>query len=267
MPSPFPGMDPWLERPSVFPNFHNSFIYVMQAAINAVLPAGYVASGDTRVYVDPELRRIPDVGMFGTGPASSGDSAVAVAALTHAGLLAAATEPVHDPVEEFYLEIRSVDGDRLVTAIEVVSPSNKKAGEEGRVSYQQKQGEYRLSRVNLVEIDLTRGGPHTTAIPERRLHAVAGECDYHVCVMLSGSPREFFVAPIKMADPLPKIPIPLDAGVTPVTIDLQAVFDRCYDESGFLKRAKYTSRQPDPPLSPEQQAWAEGILRAKGLLK
>ena len=266
MPSPFPGMDPWLERPAVFPSVHNSLITYLQAAINAALPAGYVAAGDSRVYVDPELRRIPDIGVFSSDDNTGGGTAVAVATLAQAGLLAAATEAVSDPVEDLYLSIRSVEDERLVTAVEIVSPTNKKAGEDGRISYRQKQGEFRLSRVNLVELDLIRGGPHTTAIPEGRLRAVAPECDYHVCVMVAGSPIHYFVAPIKLAERLPKVPIPLDAGVTPVTIDLQAVFDRCYDESGFAKRAKYTKQQPDPPLTPEQQAWAEGILRAKGLL-
>src|SRR5262249_37046882 len=109
MPSPFPGMDPGLESPSVFPSLHKGLITHPVAALNAKLPAGYVAAGDTRVYVDPELRRIPDVGVYGPDPSPGGNSAGAVATLTRAGLLAAATEPVADPVEEHYLEIRSVD--------------------------------------------------------------------------------------------------------------------------------------------------------------
>lgn len=266
MPSPFPGMDPWLERPALFPSVHNTLIACLQAALNAALPAGYVAAGDSRVYVDPELRQIPDVGVFGPGAESSGGTAVAVETFTAAGLLAAATEPVSDPVEEFYLAIRSVEDDRLVTAVEVVSPSNKRAGEDGRVSYRQKQIEFRLSRVNLVEFDLTRGGPHTTAVPEPHLRAVAPDCDYHVSVTVAGSPIHYFVAPIKLADRLPRILIPLDPGVAPVPLDLQAAFDRCYDEGGFAKRAKYARVPPDPPLTPAQQAWAEGVLRAKGLL-
>lgn len=266
MPAPFPGMDPWLERPPVFPTLHNSLIVAIQAALNAVLPEGYVAANESRVYVDPELTRVPDVGVFGPG-AGAGGSGTAVATLARSGLLSAATEAVTDPVEEPYLTIRSTDdGERLVTAVEVVSPANKRPGEDGRTSYQQKQGEYRLSRVNLVEIDLLRGGPHTTAVPLARLRAVAPDCDYHVSVMVAGSPRHFFVAPIKLTDRLPAVPIPLEPGVEPVTVDLQAAFDRCYDEGGFARRVKYAKHQPEPALSPEQQAWAEGILRAKGLL-
>src|SRR4029079_13971400 len=99
--------------------------------------------------------------------------------------------------------------------------ANKTAGDSGRNSYLHKQNEYRLSNVNLVEIDLLRRGPHTTAVREGRLRA-PGPFDYHVCIMLAGVPRQFFVAPVKLADRLPRIPIPLDPGVTPVTVDLQA---------------------------------------------
>ena len=266
MPSPFPGMDPWLERPAVFPTVHGHLVYNLHAALNAILPAGYAATTDSRVYVDPELRRIPDVGLHGPTHPPADDPNGFAAALAGAGLLAVEAEPVSDPIEERYLKIFSVDDDRLVTAVEVVSPTNKKPGEDGRVSYRQKQGEYRASGVNLVEIDLLRGGPHTTAVSEDQLRA-AGPFDYHVCVTAACHARTCFVAPIRLTDRLPLLPIPLDPGVPPVTVDLQAVFDRCYDEGRYGFLAKYDRRQPDPPLTAEQQAWAEGILREKGLLK
>jgi hypothetical protein len=266
MPSPFPGMDPWLERQMVFPDLHNSLITYFKAALNAVLPKGYSVSAANRVWVDIQTRREPDVSVFGpSAPTSDGGSAVTT--LTAAGLLAIdANEIVSDPIEEPYLEIISDEGDRLVTAVEIVSLSNKKAGDGGRISYQQKQGEYRASGVNLVEVDLLRAGPHTTAVPEARLHAVGGQFDYHVCIMLSGVPNRYFVGPIKLANQLPVVHIPLDRDVTPVPVYLQAVFDRCYDEGGFARLAKYDRHPCNPPLTPEQQAWAEGILRAKGLI-
>jgi hypothetical protein len=265
MPSPFPGMDPWLERPMVFPTLHNNLITYLQAALKKLLPKGYIAAGANRVYVDPELKREPDVGVFGpeTWPAGEGAAATAFA---NAGLLTIAANPVSDPIEEPYLEILSAEDDRLVTAIEVVSLANKKAGDTGRTSYQQKQGEYRAAGVNLVEIDLLRRGPHTTAVPEDRLRESAPEFDYHVCVTSVELPHRHFVAPIKLSDRLPMIPIPLDEGVPPVMLDLQAVFDRCYEDGPLADLARYDRKQPDPPLTPEQQAWAEGILRAKGLL-
>jgi len=266
MPSPFPGMDPWLERPMAFPTLHNNLIYVLQAVLKPLLPRGYLAAGANRVWVDVQARREPDVGVFGPpDPLAGGGTAVAAA--PWAGLLAVAADPVSDPVEEHYLEILSGEDDRLVTAIEVVSLSNKKSGDTGRTSYQQKQGEYRASGVNLVEIDLLRGGAHVTAVPEARLRAAAGPYDYHVCVTAVEVPGQFLVAPVRLADRLPVVPIPLDPGVRPVRLDLQAAFDRCYDEGPFADLARYDRRHPEPPLTPEQQAWAEGVLREKGLLK
>lgn len=264
MPSPFPGMDPWLERPMVFPTLHNNLITYLQAALKRLLPRGYIAAGANRVYVDPQLKREPDFGVF--GPAEPHPDSGSAAAFG-AGLLVIESDAVSDPIEEPYLEILSAEDDRLVTAIEVVSLANKRPGGGGRLSYQQKQGEYRAAGVNLVEIDLLRRGPHTTAVSEYRLRASAPDFDYHVCVSNVAFPRRCFVAAIKLTDRLPEIPIPLDGGVPAVPLDFQAVFDRCYDDGPLPDLARYDRKQPDPPLTPEQQAWAEGVLRAKGLLQ
>ncbi|OWK36567.1 DUF4058 family protein [Fimbriiglobus ruber] len=266
MPSPFPGMDPWLERPMVFPSLHNSLLIYLQAALTAALPRGYFAASANRVWVDVAARREPDVSVFGPDDVNARGAGSVATALTRAGLLEAAADELSDPIEEPYLEIRSDEGDRLVTAVEVLSQSNKRAGDNGRTSYQQKQGEYRASGVNLVEIDLLRTGPHTTAVPEAQLRAVAGRFDYHVCVMVAGSPNRYFVSPIRLESCLPTIPIPLDPDVPPVSVDVQAVFSRAYDEGGFAHLARYDRRTPEPPLSDEQRAWAEGVLRAKGLM-
>ncbi len=264
MPSPFPGMDPWLERPVVFPTVHGNFMNYVQEELNRLLPAGFVATTENRVYVEPDdQQRVPDVGVFGPPGAAAGATAV----LTRYGLVPAGTDTRSDPVRESVLNILSGDDDRLVTVVEVLSPGNKRAGEAGRAAYRNKQGECRVGGVNLVEIDLLRGGRHTTAVAERRLRALApGGFDYHVCVTVAADPREFYVAPFRLADPLPTIGIPLAAGVEPVAINLQAVFDRCYDAGRYAMLAKYDRRDPDPPLTAEQKAWADAILKEKGLL-
>lgn len=269
MPSPFPGMDPWLERPVVFPAVHNGFIIYLLEALNAVLPAGYVATNDARVYVDPELRRVPDVGVFGPDEPAGGLVGTATAALTRVGMVAVAADPdpASDPVEEYYLNVLSGDDDRLVTVVEVLSPANKRPGEAGRAEYRHKQRECRAGGVNLVEIDLLRGGAHTTSASEAGLRAAApAGCDYHVCVTVAGAPREAFVAAFRLADPLPTIGVPLAPGVEPVEIDLQAVFTRCYDAGRYAQLAKYARRDPDPPLTAEQKAWADALLKEKGLV-
>jgi Protein of unknown function (DUF4058) len=262
MPSPFPGMDPWLEDEDVFPDLHDSLIFLLKESINAALPAGYVATSKNRVWVDDELRREPDVALFGKGQGPNGNGGVAVAL---AGLTVIGEQLGSEPLEEPYLEFLSAKGKRLVTVIEVISLTNKKAGEKGRKTYQDKQHEYMLSGVNLVEIDLLRGGPHVTATPLAELRKVLGEFDYHANVVVAGGRPSHQAMGIRLANRLPGFAIPLDHDVSPVTVDLQPLFDRGYDSGKYVALVNY--RGPcDPPLTPEQQAWAEGVLRAKGLI-
>jgi hypothetical protein len=261
MPSPFPGMDPWLEDPEVFPDLHDALTQRMKDAINAGLPPGYVATTRNRVWVDPELRREPDVALYGRGhpPESEGSTA------TLPGLVAVGRTRRSDPVEEPYLEILSNKGKRLVTAVEVISLSNKKAGKEGRQAYLQKQDEYADGGVNLVEIDLLRRGPHVSAISRERLRRKLGEFVYHISVVVAAPRPTEHAAALRLTDRLPAIGIPLDPGVPPVVIDLQPLLDDAYDKAKWTEFFSYRD-PPDPPLTPEQHAWAEGILREKGLL-
>lgn len=261
MPSPFPGMDPWLEAPDLFPGLHDALIQRIKEALNEAMPPGYVATLKHIVWVDPDLRREPDVGVYGREHPAEAEGGTA----TLPGLVALGKKPVSDPIEEPYLEIRSDRGKRLVTAVEVISVTNKRAGKEGRESYQQKQQEYYLSGVNLVEIDLLRRGPHVTATPLSRLRRL-GQFDYHVSVLLAGQATTYHAAGIRLTDRLPAIGIPLDSRVPPVTIDLQPMLDTAYDRSRYSELFSYTD-PADPPLTPEQQAWAEGILKAKGVIR
>lgn len=261
MPSPFPGMDPWLEDPEVFGDVHASLIHLLREALNGSMPPGYKAGTSTRVWVDDTQRREPDVALY-RRDRDVGEPAGGLATLpglTDVGLL---TES--DPWEQPFLEVRTGQGKRLVTCIEVVSRSNKAAGNKGRELYQSKQEECRMGGINLVEIDLLRGGPHTTCVPRGRLERAAGPFDYHVSVLRAGHPPRAFGAAIKLADRLPAVGIPLDPDVPPVTVDLQVLFDRCYDSGRYPDAVDYT-QTPDPPLSAEQQAWADTVLRKKGL--
>lgn len=261
MPSPFPGMNPWLEDAEVFPDLHDALIQRVKESLNASLPPGYVATTRNRVWVDPELRREPDVALYGRSHPPSGEPGGTV---TLTGLVAIGRRRKSDPLEEPYLEILSGRGKRLVTAVEVVSLSNKRAGRDGRKSYQEKQDEYALAGVNLVEIDLLRCGPHVSAVPLARLRRRLGAFDYHICVTLAGDPPTYHAVGLRLADPLPTVGIPLDPGVPEVTIALQPMLDQTYDRSRYTELFDYT-QPPDPPLTPEQQAWADAILRERGL--
>jgi hypothetical protein len=262
-------MDPWLEQRGVFPGFHNRFIAYVSEGLNAVLPRPYFADIANRVVIEgdgePALRE-PDVGVFrpwgaNGSPNPTGAGGVAVADPTEVRAVM-----VHVPRDEFTewsVEVRSAEeGDRLITAVEVLSPSNKGTD---RLAYRRKQRELAERGVNLVEIDFLRAGAATTAVPADHARRTAGAFDYHVCVYRPDRPEDFEVYPIRLPQRLPTVIIPLRSDIEPVRIDLQAVFDRSYDVGAYDRRLRY-SDPPDPPLTAEQQAWAADILKAKGLV-
>lgn len=268
MPSPFPGMDPWLESPSVFPDLHNALIAFVRADLNRQLPPPFFAAIATRVYMEETERRTePDVDvLMPPGETTGGGTAVAPIAITD--LLEIPSKPLPDEdVTETFVEIRTAgDAERLVTSVEILSPSNKTRGATGRGLYLAEQHELQSVGVNLVEIDLLRRGAHATAVSLPELRRRAGQTDYHVCITLAERGDASFAAPVALPQRLPVIPIPLTPDVSAVPVDLQTALDRCYDEALYVRRVRYT-RPCDPPLTDDQRAWAEGILRAKGLVK
>jgi hypothetical protein len=259
-------MDPYLEHPEFFPGLHDRLITALSDLLQAQLPQAYYVDIRSRVWIEYPRRVVePDVNVLRTDRPSGLSSSVATEAL------AVRTPPVRVPapeeVSESFLEIHTVQGDHpLVTAIEVLSPSNKTPGEHGRTHYQEKQLDLLLSRVNLVEIDLLRGGQHTTAVPGEVALATTGPFDYHVCIRKMDDLEHFFVYAIRLEQRLPELLIPLLPGDPDVKVDLQAVFDRCYDAGPYRRRSPYRAHSPDPPLSAEQAAWATQLLRDKGLL-
>ena len=272
MPSPFPGMDPFLEDPAIFPDLHDSLITYMREVLNGILPLPYYAATASRVWIETSQRRIePDVNVLhpreplnGGVQAGGAGGGVAVAE-------APATEPfviplVQEEVRETFLEIHAQPGgERLVTTIEVLSPANKTPAGHGRTPYLQKQDEILRSRVHLVEIDLLRVGVPTTVVPIDAAVRTAGFFDYHVCVHRWDRPNVCFVYPIQLQGRLPVVSIPLLPDDRPVVVDLKAVLDRAYDSGRYRQRARYREQPPPPPLHPNQAVWVEQLLRAAGL--
>ena len=133
---------------------------------------------------------------------------------------------------------------RLVTAIEVLSLTNKTPGERGRDLYLRKQREILDSQVHLVEIDLLRSGRHTTAVPRDRLATATGPFDYHVSIHHFDNLEDYFVYPLRLTEPLPTIAIPLLPGDPAVSLDLQAVFHRTYDAGPYRREIDYRLARP-----------------------
>ncbi len=268
--SPFPGMDPFLEHPAVFPDLHDRLIAHLSEALQVQLPEPYYAVIGTRIWVEFSRRSIgPDVKVLrppvesSRGEPSSGGGAVAAPIRPKPVIV----RVPHDERRETFVEIYTRPGnERLVTVVEVLSLTNKTPGEHVRDLYLRKQREVLSSKTHLVEFDLLRDGTHTTAVPLDLALEKAGPFDYHVCVHHFDNLEDYVVYPIRLEDRLPEILVPLLPGDPAVSLDLQAVFERCYDAGPYRRRLRYAANQPVPPLPLWQIEWATRLLREKGLL-
>ena len=266
MPSPFPGMDPWLEAPELFPDLHQTLISKFRDAVNVSLPRPYYAVIGTRLYIDESDRRVePDVDIFITGGRRKTTASGSGTAVLEEKATPYLVRIVSDPIRAWALEIyQAGSGDRLVTSVEILSPINKARGSPGRKLYLKKRKELQRGRVNVVEIDLLRSGEPTTLAPVGNVARRKGRFEYHACTHRYYRSISVEVYPIPLTARLPLIAVPLLKGDPDVTVDLQPVFDRSYDVARFDQRAKYAA-SCDPQLTTEQQIWAEGILKAKGV--
>ena len=262
MPSPFPGMDPFLEAPDVFPDLHDRLINGISDAMNQQLHPPYFSTIASRVVVELSDRLIgPDVGVIFAGDQSTDSEdrgGTAVASVVE-------VQPVvihvpHDEIRELSLEIRTVDGQRLVTSIELLSPANKRAGEHGRELYRRKQLEVLETRAHLVEIDLLRGGEHSTAVPLQRVQRKTGRFDYHICIHRFDQLEDYIVYPILLRSRLPRVSIPLLPGDSDIVVDLQSIFDRSYAAGLYSRRIDYKGKSPSPPLTDIDSRWVVGLL-------
>jgi hypothetical protein len=168
------------------------------------------------------------------------------------------TQPIvihvpHDERIESLIEIcvgRGTDR-RVVTVIEVLSPSNKTIGEHGRSLYLQKQKELLDAKTHLLEIDLLRSGLHSTAVPRNRLDRKVSYFDYHVCLHRFDEFEDYFVCPIRLTQPLPTVLVPLLPGDGDVQLDLQAAFNRTYDAGPYSREIDYQRDTIEPRVAEE----------------
>lgn len=262
MPSPFPGMDPWLEAPAFWHPFHTLFISAITVQLNARLPEDLVAFPEERVFVVEQGHSfIPDVSMFMKTKLSSKTSKVVATR-------ASADKPkvldiFSETMRERFVEIRATRPDnKVITVLEVLSPSNKRRGSAGRVEYLRKQYDILDSDVNLVEVDLLRQGMHTVAIP---LEPLSDEpLDYLISLHRCSKKERFEYWPLLLKERLPRISIPLQENREDVVLDLQSALDTTY-EGGSYGRVLNYENNPEPPLSAQDSEWADALLRAKGL--
>ena len=257
MPSPFPGMDPYIEASGLWGDFHMGMLGAIRAQLNARLPEGFAAAFEVYVWVhEPEATRRkvaePDVyvieregrGKTGTARPPALDAPATIVL------------PTVERRKHKFIQIIDQASRRVVTAIELLSPTNKKAGPD-REMFLNKRAEYFANRINVVEIDLLRGGRRLPlGHPPPRLQ------DYYVMVCRSWEFPRASLWPFTMREPVPEIPIPLTPEVADVVLPLRPCVDRAYDEGRYATELDYHS--PISPRLPEGTAgWVDGILKKR----
>jgi hypothetical protein len=259
MPSPFPGMDPYLEG-STWMNFHSQLCAEIARQLSPKIRPRYVALLTERFVTEiPEGLAIttaslsPDVGVIENVPWTPG--------ATRRGTLTAPlhlTTVVPESVLHFSVEIRDRAERRLVSSIEVLSPTNKQG--DGYEEYRTKRNRVLMSAAHLLEIDLLRQGRR---VPMRE---PLPNAPYFVFLSRSESRPVTDVWPIEFAQPLPVVPVPLLNGDPDAQLDLQLAFSSIYDLCSYDILIDY-SRPPQHPVPRKAAAWVEKCLRAAGLRK
>jgi hypothetical protein len=261
MPSPFPGLDPFVEG-QLWQDFHHTLITVMRESLwPRVLPR-YVVRVEERVYVErpPEDPRviIPDVTMLAHegGEVPAADAVAPAPVITVAPVVL--TLPMPERKRQAFLTVRERETTAVVTVIEVLSPDNKRAGSDGRREYLRKREAVLESDAHLVELDLLRGGarlPTVEPLPPAACYAFVSRENRRPRVE---------VYPWTLRQPLPTIPVPLAGDDPDVALDLQAIFTAVYDRAGYGYSLDY-SRPIEPPLSAADAAWVRQILATVSL--
>jgi Protein of unknown function (DUF4058) len=261
MPNPFPGMNPYLEHPDEWPQVHHLLISsLLETLVPKLLPK-YIVTIDKRIYQASEseddlLVGLPDLSVQRKQTQTdSTASAVAIATPTTAPV--EVRVPMLMEFREGYLEVRETKNKEVVTVIEVLSPANKRFG-QGRKMYEEKRQQVLGSRTHLVEIDLLRGWK---PLPVFDSNLAA---NYRILVSRGDRRPKADLYLFNLPDAIPTFPLPLRRGDVEPIVDLQLLINRLYDRAGYDYTIDYNS-EIVPKLSESEAAWADTLLREKGL--
>ena len=201
---PFPGMDPWLEHPAIWPDVHNRLIAAIADELTPRVAPKYYLGLEQRVYaLEPgELVFVgrPDIAVGRPASADVAYEPDEAEESTAVGILDVEV-PINDQLQEWYLEIHDVETGTLVTVLEILSPFNK-IHPQGREEYIKKRTRIFGSRTNLVEIDLLRAGQ---PMPLRRKPV---RTDYRILISRGATRPKAKLAPSTSASRSPRSPFP-----------------------------------------------------------
>jgi Protein of unknown function (DUF4058) len=257
MKSPFPGMDPYLEQ--YWPDVHARLILYACDQLEDQLPGSLIARVEERIVFEREdedpRAAYPDVKIAEhhqqfPGRRVSSQTAVMEPVIVHYR---------GEPATETYINILEAGpGQRLVTVIELLSPSNKFGG-EGQRQYRRKQRELRDVQVSMVKIDLLRSGERVLNLPAARI-PVNARTAYQACVHRGWQDDVYEIYPIALRAPLPPIRIPLREKDKDIHLNLQSIVDLAYRKGRYRATIDYEDT-PFPPLAGDDAKWAKSLVR------
>ena len=242
----FPGMNPYLERPDIWPEIHYGLISGLMRTLNPLLNPKYRAAVDKRVYLDAVFVGIPD----STVVRQTADR------ITNSTLTAVVSKPERvvvpmlEEVTERFVEIREVATRKVITVIEVLSPKNKRSG-EGRSQYIRKRQTLLSSQTHLVEIDLLRTGASLPVQGGRK-------ADYQILVSRADERPAAERYPFDLQESIPVFLLPLTTADNEPAIDLAPLLNQAYEEAALDLVIDY-SLPPEPALSELDAAWLETL--------
>lgn len=253
MKTPFPGMDPWMEHPSLWPDVHNRLIATMADELGPRLAPEFVVRLEQRTYImqpdNPIFLGRPDLVVAG---GHSPTRLVPTLATPIAEGVLEVDMTHHDQLKESYLEIRDVKTRSVVTVIEVLSPANK-LDVEGRRQYWQKRLTIFGTLTSLVEIDLLRAGEPFDESARR------ARSDYRVLVSRGFQRAKSHLYLFGMRQTIPSIPVPLLPDLIEPLLDLNRLVHDLYTRARFDLTIDY-NEPPIPPLGEEDSLWANAQI-------
>jgi hypothetical protein len=249
MPSPLPGMNPYLENPELWSEFHSRMIVAIADALDDCLNRDYRVAVEKRVYLseagESVLVGIPDVSVTASAPNKKATTLSAVVQPLNIEI------PIAEEVQERFLEIREGATGSVITTIELLSPKNKRTG-EGRSTYLQKRQKILTSATHFIEIDLLRGGE-----PFPMIGAI--ESDYRILISRSPQRPKAQLYAFTLRQPIPAFPIPLRTGEQEPMLELQPLLHRVYDRARLELAINY-NQLCTPKLSTEDEAWLRSLM-------
>jgi hypothetical protein len=257
-------MDPYIESSGLWRNFHANLLIKIQDTLADLVPRSYLVRAEERSYLllvgedEKEVRDFyPDVRVIDResrpkkrGKRRAGSAAVAAATLPTEQQPMKLSAFVENEVRETFIDIFATEPEqRLVTTIEVLSPTNKERGGYGWELYLRKRQAALVCGVHLVEIDLLRGG---TRLPMRDPWP---DSPYTLLVARARQQFRCEVWPAYFHLPLPILPIPLAAPDADVPLALQPLIDSIYSRLRYGETIDY-----DKPLAPPAKGGEKGWL-------